>query len=263
MHANLGQLRLSSLLLYSGSLLVFPTALSLLLSLSRTFFPLSFPPFSFFSPSVNSLLAPPSPSRFNLPSSPSPFSSWLFYHSRCTLFYFFPFFILLSSVSLWLLFSFSFFLSFAKFYFYSLSFFLANCFSFFLLCSLFVSYYLSSFFLSFFPFLFASLFFLSPRSSATHDLFLFIGDTNTETNLVAHAHSLSSLDEPRPRWKFENFTVRFVVTIAFTVRRFLRIRSFVGYDPSLGSEYVMPVVVTTLGKISIYRYTSYWSIISM
>lgn len=209
MHANLGQLRLSSLLLYSGSLFVFLSALSFLLSLSRTFFPLSFPPFSFFSPSPSILSSPPSPSpfRFNLPSSPSPFSSWLFYHSRCPLFYFFPFFILLVRFSLTLIFFF--FLSFFRWSSISIPypFFstLGNCFSFFFLCSLFVS--ITSH-LSFFPFLFAPLFFLSPRSSAIHDLSLFIGDMITKTNLVAHAHSLSSLDEPRPRWKFENFTVR-------------------------------------------------------
>lgn len=178
MHANLGQLRLSSLLLYSGSLFVFPSALSFLLSLSRTFFPLSFLPFSFFSPSPSILSSPSPPSvsifllrpRLSLPD--------FFYHSRCPLFYFSSFFILLVRFSLTPIFFF--FLS-LKFYFYSLPplffFTLANCFSFFFLCSLFVS---NTSHLSFFPFLFAPLFFLSPRSFAIHDLSLFTDDIITE-----------------------------------------------------------------------------------
>lgn len=65
MHANLGQLRLSSLLLYSGSLLVFPSALSFVLSLSRTFFPTIIPSFFIFlSLTVNSLFVPPPPFPF-------------------------------------------------------------------------------------------------------------------------------------------------------------------------------------------------------
>lgn len=183
MHANLGQLRLSSLLLYSGSLLVFPSALSFLLSLSRTFFPTIIPSFFIFlSLTVNSLFVPPSPLpfpfqssffalaflfltflSFSLPSLLFPPPLPLFHPSR-------PF--LFDSYFLFLSFAETLFLLSTLFFFFFTP---ANCFSFFFLCSLlFVS--ITSH-LSFFPFLFAPLFFLSPSDPLLYgDLSLFTDD---------------------------------------------------------------------------------------
>lgn len=141
MHANLGQLRLSSLLLYSGSLLVFPSALSFVLSLSRTFFPTIIPSFFIFlSLTVNSLFVPPPPFPFQSSFFALAFLFLTFLSfSLPSLLFPPPFFILLARFSLTLIFFF--FLS-LKLYFYSLSFFFFFIYSsklfliLFLLCSL-------------------------------------------------------------------------------------------------------------------------------